>query len=865
MALTRIALREVAAHKARMVLALLAVALGTAFVAGTLVFRDTVHASEQAAAASSAADVTVVPRSGTADHQGGTGLPQTLAASVRDEAARASGALSAVGRVSVPDVTVVFAHDGVQQSAAVTAADWPTAPSSQMYVAEGRAPADSTEAALTAGEARGLDVRVGDRIRVLAVPGAFEVTVVGIAESRGERVDAGVYLDTVAAQRRLLGAVDQFTSVAVTAAPGVSDERLKQHVYGVLADPARHTVRTRDEEAETRSGAAAATADLVAYVMLGFAGISLLVGVFLIGNTFSMLAAARTRHSGLLRALGAARKQVRRLALAEAVVVGAAGATAGLGMGIGFAVLLVSMSGSLTDGADLSGGLVLRWPTPVAVYAVGLLTTLAAAWLPARRSGRVPPMTALTRAALPEAARSLRTRNRLAAAAGAAGVVALVLAGTTSAVDQVTLLGAGILLTLVGMVAGAPVLCVVALRVVGPMITRRRDPVGRLARGNAVRDARRTGTTAAALMIGLSLVGFLALIASSLVASVDGQLDRTMRADYFVMSDRPMTASVARTLQDTPGLERVTPQKTVRADLITEHGTAANQDLTATTADFAEDFRLRFVAGNTDSTLAEAGPDNSGAGASPGITVSQDMAETHHLKVGDPLQVRFHGGSTARVVVGGIVRDGDLFSSGATYIGLGTVAANLPPDQMPLDDVYFATAAVGADRTEVYRALARNLEPFPHVKVRDQDSYKQALHDSVGTALYLVYALLALAVVVAVLGVVNTLALSVIERTRELGLLRAVGMTRRQIRRMIRTESVVIAVVGAVLGVTLGLTWGVVCRSALSDRGLDTLVVPWATIAAVLVGAVLTGVAAAWIPARRAARMDVLAAIASDG
>ncbi|WP_443089322.1 ABC transporter permease [Yinghuangia sp. ASG 101] len=158
------------------------------------------------------------------------------------------------------------------------------------------------------------------------------------------------------------------------------------------------------------------------------------------------------------------------------------------------------------------------------------------------------------------------------------------------------------------------------------------------------------------------------------------------------------------------------------------------------------------------------------------------------------------------------------------------------------------TLMVGADRTEVYRALARNLEPFPHVKVRDQDSYKQALHDSVGTALHLVYALLALAVVVAVLGVVNTLALSVIERTRELGRLRAVGMTRRQTRRMIRTESVVIAVVGAVLGVTLGLTWGVVCRSALSDRGLDTLVVPWATIAAVLVGAVLTGVAAAWPP-----------------
>ncbi|WP_331768297.1 ABC transporter permease [Embleya sp. NBC_00896] len=370
-----------------------------------------------------------------------------------------------------------------------------------------------------------------------------------------------------------------------------------------------------------------------------------------------------------------------------------------------------------------------------------------------------------------------------------------------------------------------------------------------------MRDPRRTGATAAALMIGLALVSSLSLVAASLVTSVDGQLERTMSADYFVLSSRPMTEQVAQAVRATPGLDHVTAQKTVRADLITEHGTDEDHDLTATTARFTDDFRLTFTAGDAVSTLA--GKD--------AITVPEAFADAHRLELGDPIRVRFHGGGTTRLSVGGIVRGGDIFASGATYIGMDVVRANLPPDQVPLDDVYFATAAPGADRAEVYRALTANLDPYPQTKVRDRESYRQALHDTVALALGLVYGLLALAILVAILGVVNTLALSVVERTRELALLRALGVTRRQIRRMVRIESVVIAVVGALLGLVPGLAWGVVTQRVLASKGLDTLAVPWPTITAVLAGAVVVGLVAAWIPARRAARLDILGAMTATG
>ncbi|GCD96805.1 ABC transporter permease [Embleya hyalina] len=851
MILARVSLRGVLAHRTRMLLALVAIVLGTAFVAGTLVFRDSVAASTRAAFADAAADVTITPAA-HADRQDGTGIPPTVPARVRDAAARAEGVRGAYGRVHVPDTVVLDGRGAPLRSRGSLVADWPAEAAPRLD--RGRAPTGPAEAVVAARNARTHGIGLGDRLRVAAVPGTFEATVVGIARDRADRVgDAEVFLDPATARRGLLGGADAFTSVAIEAAPGVADARLRQAVLAVLPDTAPYTVRTRDGEAAARGDAAGASLDLVTYILLGFAGISVLVGVFLIGNTFSMLVAARTRQSGLLRAVGARRGQVNRLVLGEAGVLGVAGSTLGLALGVALAVGLIRLVGTVGD-APAAGGPTVRPGTPVVVYAVGVLITLAAAWLPARRAGRVPPMAALLRGAGPSDVRSPRARTVLAAVAGVLGGGALLLAVRADELAAAgPLLALGVLLTLLATVAGAPFLSVHAVRGLDRLLARRSGPIGRLARGNTIRDPRRTGATASALMVGIALVSFLSLLAASLVTSVDGQLQRTMNADYFVMSARPMTEQVARAVRETPGLDHVTAQKTVRADLITAHGTDRDHDLTATTERFTDDFRLRFTAGDARSTLAPGGD---------GITVPQAFAEEYRLAVGDPVAVRFHGGGTARLRVGAIVRDGDVFASGATYVGTHVVRAQLPADQVPLDDVYFATAAAGADRARVAEDLERRLAAHPQTKVRDRESYRAALHDTVALALDLVYALLALAILVAVLGVVNTLALSVVERTRELALLRALGLTRRRIRRMIRAEAVLISVVGALLGLIPGLVWGVATRRVLADKGLDTLTVPWSTCAAVLLGAIAVGVLAAWLPARRATRVPLSEAMA---
>ncbi|MEU0938122.1 ABC transporter permease [Embleya sp. NPDC005971] len=857
MTLARIALRGVVAHKSRMLLALVAIALGTAFVAGTLVFRDSVTASARSSFAESTADVTVTPRGNGGDRQDGTGLPATLPGRVLDAATRADGVRAAYGRVHVPDTVVLDGRGRPLSSRGNLVADWPADAGSAPRLTAGRAPIAPTELVVSANAAAKHGIRLGDRLRIMAVPGTFEATVVGLARDRADRAhDADLFLDAATAQRRLLGGPDRFTSIAVTAEPGVPDARLRDRVLAALPDPAGHTVRTRDAEAAARGDAAGASLRVVTHLMLGFAGISVLVGVFLIGNTFSMLVAARTRQSGLLRAVGAGRGQVNRLILGEAGLLGIAGSTLGLALGVALAAGLIRIVGGVGAGPAASLPTVL-WSTPAVAYLVGVSITLVAAYLPARRAGRVSPMAALLREAGPGTRRPLRTRNLVAGTSGVLGTGALLLAVRADDLAAAgPLLVAGVLLTLLATVAGAPLLSVWAVRGLDRLLASRSGPIGRLARGNAIRDPRRTGATASALMVGIALVSFLSLVAASLVTSVDGQLERSVNADYFVLSSRPMTEQVARVVRETPGLDHVTAQQTVRADLITAQGTDRDHDLTATTERFTDDFRLAFTAGDTRSTLAPGGD---------GITVPQAFADEHRLAVGDPVQVRFHGGGTARLRVGGIVRDGDVFASGATYIGTHVVRAHLPAEQMPLDDVYFATAAAGADRAGVYAALAKRLDAFPQTKVRDRDSYRKALHDTVALALDLVYALLALAILVAVLGVVDTLALSVVERTREMALLRALGLTRRRIRRMIRAEAVLIAVVGAVLGLLPGLAWGAATQRVLATKGLDSLTVPWPTCAAVLVGAVAAGTLAAWLPSRRAARVHLREAMAGAG
>lgn len=338
------------------------------------------------------------------------------------------------------------------------------------------------------------------------------------------------------------------------------------------------------------------------------------------------------------------------------------------------------------------------------------------------------------------------------------------------------------------------------VRVLGAVLLRMFGPVGRMAERNALRNPRRTGATGAALMIGLALVACLSVVGSSMVASATDQLDKTVGTDFIIQSDNEgalINPQAVKAVKETPGVARVTEYKLLEATLTTPDGKVTKDEtINAADATYAQDLRTETVAYN----LADAYRADS-------MSVNEDFAEAHGIKLGSAVAVDFEDGTTARLTVRAITSDDVVIDKGAMYASITTAAKYVPADRMPLDLMLFATAEKG-QQDAAYKALKSALHSMPEYTVRDQTDYKQALKDQIGQLLNMIYGLLALAIIVAVLGVVNTLALSVVERTREIGLMRAIGLSRRQLRRMIRLESVVIAVFGALLGLGLGMGWG---------------------------------------------------------
>lgn len=410
-------------------------------------------------------------------------------------------------------------------------------------------------------------------------------------------------------------------------------------------------------------------------------------------------------------------------------------------------------------------------------------------------------------------------------------------------------------LSLIGFVVIGPLLAGAVVRVLGAIVLRPLGPVGRMAERNALRNPRRTGATGAALMIGLALVACLSVVGSSMVASATEELDKSVGTDFIIQSDggQLMTPQAVQAIKSTPGLERVTEYKWTEADFTTPDGKTLDKTaITAADPTYATDLRVETVAGN----LADAyRPDS--------MSVHEKFAEDHRITLGSKIAVAFKNGSTARLTVRAITSSDAVIDQGAMYTSIATLKRYVPADKLPLDDLVFATAKDG-QQDAAYTSLKSALHDYPQYTVRDQTDYKQELKDQIGQLLNLIYGLLALAIIVAVLGVVNTLALSVVERTREIGLMRAIGLSRRQLRRMIRMESVVIALFGALLGLGLGMGWGATAQQLLALQGLNVLEIPWPTIIGVFIGSAFVGLFAALIPAFRAGRMNVLNAIATD-
>ncbi|MCX5132706.1 FtsX-like permease family protein [Streptomyces sp. NBC_00340] len=854
MTVLKTSMRNFFAHKGRMALSAVAVLLSVAFVCGTLVFTDTMNTTFDKLFAVTSSDVTVLPKAAKSDDTPQNGKPESVPAAALAQARQADGVKSAEGAVSSMNVTVVNGDNknmGSTTGAPTIAGNWTHNDLRSMEITSGHAPRGPTEVMVDADTVDKHHLKMGDELRTIAVTGDFKARIVGVATFKVTNPGAAVvYFDTATAQRELLGSTGRFTQINVTAAAGVPDARLKQNVSTAL--DGSYKIQTQKENADENREGVGAFMNVIKYAMLGFAGIAFLVGIFLIINTFSMLVAQRTREIGLMRAIGSSRKQVNRSVLVEALLLGFIGSVLGVAAGVGLAVGLMKLMSSM--GMDLSTrDLTVKTATPVIGMILGVVVTVLAAYLPARRAGKVSPMAALRDAGTPADGRAGLVRGLIGLVLTGAGAFALYLAATADkASDGSLVLGAGVVLTLIGFVIVGPLLAGGVVRVISAVLLRMFGPVGRLAERNALRNPRRTGATGAALMIGLALVACLSVVGSSMVASATDELDKSVGADFIVQGQQRIVPQAEKAMQDTPGLDHVTRYKDLSTTMTSPDGKAEDYEITAADPTYAQDLRRETTAG-----------DLSAAYGTNAMSVGSEYAKKHHVTVGDTLSVAFKGGSTAKLKVAAITDDDVAIDKGARYTSIATMKKYVPASKIPPNEIMFATAKEG-QQEQAYAALKKAMEPYPQYQVRDQTDYKQELKDQVGQLLNMVYGLLGLAIVVAILGVVNTLALSVVERTREIGLMRAIGLSRRQLRRMIRLESVVIALFGALLGLGLGMSWGATAQKLLALEGLKVLDIPWPTIIGVFIGSAFVGLFAALIPAFRAGRMNVLNAIATE-
>ncbi|WP_457032027.1 ABC transporter permease [Kitasatospora sp. P5_F3] len=853
--LLKTSLRSFVAHKGRMALSLIAVVLSVAFVSGTLVFSNTATATFDKLFATTASDISVrqAAPEGDDDQDNARGKPHTVPVETEQKIAALPGVKSARGEVSVQNAVLT---NPLTNKAVGPTTGAPTITGSwhdnqnMLKITSGKAPAGPSQIVLDADTAKKAGLGIGSKLRAITVSGDHDFTISGIATFQTTNPGAALaFLDLPTAQQDLLGKT-AFSTVEVTGDGSKSNDELKAAALAAMGDGYR--VMTAAEQ-KAAGQADMSFLDYMKYAMLGFAGISLLVGGFLIINTFSMLVAQRTREIGLLRAIGGSRSQVNRSVLVEALILGVLGSTLGLLAGIGLAIGLIQLmkaTGMNLSSADLEIGA----SVPIASYAVGVVITVLAAWIPARRASRISPMAALRDHGTPAEAKANRIRAAIGLLLSGGGAAVLVTAaGSSTASVGGQLLGLGVTLSLVGLVVLGPLLSTGVIRVLGAVLPALFGPSGKLAQRNATRNPRRTGATAAALMIGLALVTGASVVTSSMVSSANEMIDQSVGADFVVATQRgELTPPMVAAAQGVQGLKHLTLQKSLPVEYVTADGKRSKEELAAATKTFVDDFRIPAESGSAQAAF-EVG----------GVAVGSEFAKEHGLRTGDRITADYGQGRTQELTVGLIIKaNSDMFQG--TFANLETVTKAVPVAEQPADKAMFAVVADGADSAKVLAALEDSLKAYPQLMITDKAGYKDIIQSQVNTLLYMVYGLLGLAIVVAVLGVVNTLALSVVERTREIGLLRAIGLSRRQLRRMIRLESVVIAIFGALLGTGLGLAWGVTSQQVLADSGVGLLTVPVTTIVVILLASAVIGLLAALLPAFRAGRMNVLAAIATD-
>ncbi|MGA5560330.1 ABC transporter permease [Streptomyces platensis] len=866
----RTALRNVLAHKARLLMTALAVLLGVAFVSGTLVFGDTtanafrnastqslkdVAVSVQDAQTSEADPAAVSPTQGSGDRMA-TVLDTALAHKIRALPGVASVRATVNGQATLAgkDGRPVNA-DSSWQNLATNYLPGKDGKDSRFPLKEGRGPSGHGELALDAKTARQAGYRLGDTVRLATDGPALTKKLVGIVGSDDPRVTAGGTLtlfDTATAQKLFL-TPGHFHEIAVAAKPGTDDRELTSKVQALLPEKGAIATSGTDLAAQQSRQIVENTTSLTK-TLLAFAGVALFVGVFIIANTFTMLVAQRSREIALLRAVGASRRQVVRSVLIEAALVGLAASAAGFALGLGIATAmrpLLSMSG-----AELPDGPLVISPTAtLASLALGVVVTVLAAWLPSRKAAKIAPVEVLSSAGLAPPARSLKVRNVLGTLLTGLGVAVMLYVSTLKASKESNLMIAmlGSALTLCGMIVLAPLLSRPLITLAGKVTTRFFGVSGKLAQQNALRNPRRTAATASALMIGLALITGLTVGGHSAQRALDEEATQGLAADYKVSNSatRGLDTTAADKIAKLPGVAAAAPVASANLDAQGTFATITGTDPNA----FGNAVELHFQSGS----LHDVGPGK--------IAVSDEFAQQAGLHVGDTIDADMstnEGTATeSKANKKKLTVVGVYAKTRAAYDALGTVADVLPTTGTTtgtLDNVLVKAEPGKAAGLEpkIRQALGNS----PLLKVQNQEQIITADSGSLTTILNMMYGLLAMAVVIAVLGVINTLAMSVFERTREIGMLRAIGLDRAGIKQMVRLESVVISLFGALLGIGTGifLAWSAGSMTT-SSMPLYEMALPWAKLGLFLALALLIGVLAAMWPAHRAARLNMLRAI----